>query len=89
MHMHAYVPTYSAENLEDSAGARAVPVLRHEFVWSFRGAQMPWSAALQMFEQKFRPFTILRGAAVRVGRQPRTATRKGEKADRAGGGKYR
>jgi len=42
-------------------GARAVPVLRHEFVWSFRGAQMPRSAALQMFEQKFRPFTILCG----------------------------
>lgn len=89
MHMHAYVPTYPAENLEDSAGARAVPVLRHEFVWSFRGAQMPWSAALQMFEQKFRPFTILRGATVRAGRQPWTGMGKGEKADRAGDEKYR
>lgn len=49
---------------------------------------MPWSAALQMFEQKFRPFTILRGATVRAGRQPWTGMGKGEKASRAGGGKY-
>lgn len=46
---------------------------------------MPRSAALQMFEQKFRPFTILCGAAVRAGRQPWTSTGKGEKADRAEG----
>jgi len=65
MHVHTYVPTLShpAENLGDSvvrARALTVLALRHEFVWSFRGAQMPRSAALQMFEQKFRPFTILR-----------------------------
>lgn len=44
---------------------------------------MPRSAALQMFEQKFRPFTILCGTAVGAGRQPWTSTGKGEKAHRA------
>lgn len=87
---HACICTYSAENLEGSASARAVPVLRHEFVWSFKGAQMPRSAALQMFEQKFRPFTILYGAATMwTERQPWTNMRKDDKADRAGNGRCR
>lgn len=93
MRVHAYAPilpkTWRIVRADASAIARArartVPVLRHEFVWSFRGAQMPRSAALQMFEQKFRPFTILRcdGASRTTSMGERGG--KGEKADPGGG----
>lgn len=80
MHMHAYVPTYPAENLEDSAGARTRSRCSVMNLYeALEGLRCPGARLCRCLN---RNSGLLRSYAVRAGRQLWTSTGKGEKADR-------